>query len=951
MGILPRIRYLLETDPAATLEECLISLLIGIARHSPTCATAVIKCQRLIQTVVNRFTVKDSMEIHPSKIKSVTLLKVLAQSDEKNCIEFIKNGIFQNTTWHLYRKAFSIDQWVKSGRDYCKLESALMVEQLRFWKVCIQYGYCVSYFADIFPSLCLWLTPPTFEELFEKNILNEFASITKEAYLVLEALAKRLPKLYSQVAGDETTWCWSHVGPMVDLALKWVALKSNPYIHKFFEWKGLKLSDLSVSPLLWVISAVMRMLSSVLERVTPEDTISLRGSGGVVPWLPEFVPKIGLEIIKNGFLSFSGAKGIECGTDITGGGSFIEELCHLRHQNEYDTSLASVCCLHGLVRVVVSIDDLIQLAKTQTYTPSSQGYDYSSEAKILEDGIGKWSLVELKSVLITFMKLVASEWHNVQSIEMFGRGGPAPGVGLGWGASGGGFWSKTVLLAQTDAGLLAYLLEIFQIVPAEDPPAVEEMTFTMQTINSALGVCLTVGPRDRVIMEKALDFLLQVPVLKYLSLCISRLTHVNGGIKLFRWEYKEEDYLLFSKMLASHFRNRWLSVKKKFNAVAGNSSSHKKLKKGSATLDTIPKHLDTSSMAVQDHRCTSLVLEWAHQRLPLPTHWFLSPISTIHDSKQTDRSSASNIPNLVPEHADFLEVGKCGLFFLLGIEAMVSFLPTDVYSPVQSVPLIWKLHSLSMILLVGMGVLEEEKSRDVYEALQELYGQLLDKTRFSQSTKHSVEALRFQSEIHESYCTFIETFVEQFAAVSYGDLIYGRQVAFYLHRQVESPVRLAAWNALSNAHVLELLPPLEKCFAEAEGYLEPVEDDEGILEAYVKSWVSGALDRASTRGSITFTLALHHLSSFIFHPHCTSDKVLLRNKLVKSLLRDYSRKQQHEDPGLEELPGFYLQQSDRNHLSHFSVVDFDPTAAKRSLEVRVQDPGPEVSWSIEWVNE
>ncbi|KAK9287736.1 hypothetical protein L1049_016176 [Liquidambar formosana] len=286
-----------------------------------------------------------------------------------------------------------------------------------------------------------------------------------------------------------------------------------------------------------------------------------------------------------------------------------------------------------------------------------------------------------------------------------------------------------------------------------------------------------------------------------------------------------------------------------------------------------------------------------------------------------------------------------------------------------------------------MGVLEEEKSRDVYEALQELYGQLLDITRFSESTKRSVEALRFQSEIHESYSTFIETFVEQLAAVSYGDLIYGRQVAFYLHHQVESPVRLA-WNALSNAHVLELLPPLhcvwlggwkgggkgngegmknpflgkgnllslllfasenlpeaamdddqprytclklelttdsktepifveaswfathfdlsiidglhawicnalEKCFAEAEGYLEPVEDDEGILEAYVKSWVSGALDRASTRGSITFTLVLHHLSSFIFH-HCTSDKLLLRNKLVESLLRDYSRKQQHE---------------------------------------------------------
>ncbi|GMY38316.1 transcriptional elongation regulator miniyo [Fagus crenata] len=40
--------------------------------------------------------------------------------------------------------------------------------------------------------------------------------------------------------------------------------------------------------------------------------------------------------------------------------------------------------------------------------------------------------------------------------------------------------------------------------------------------------------------------------------------------------------------------------------------------------------------------------------------------------------------------------------------------------------------------------------------------------------------------------------------------------------------------------------PLEKCIAKAEGYLEPVEDNVGILEAYLKSWNSGALDRAAT---------------------------------------------------------------------------------------------------------
>ena len=66
----------MQTDPSAALEECIISILIAIARHSLTCADAIMKCQRLVQTVVDRFTTKELMEVNPSKIKSVILLRV-----------------------------------------------------------------------------------------------------------------------------------------------------------------------------------------------------------------------------------------------------------------------------------------------------------------------------------------------------------------------------------------------------------------------------------------------------------------------------------------------------------------------------------------------------------------------------------------------------------------------------------------------------------------------------------------------------------------------------------------------------------------------------------------------------------------------------------------------------------------------------------------------------------
>ena len=63
-----------------------------------------------------------------------------------------------------------------------------------------------------------------------------------------------------------------------------------------------------------------------------EDRINPHG--GVIPWLPKFVPKVGLKIVKNGILSFSATNILEhlaC--------SFIEALCHLRQQSNYYENL------------------------------------------------------------------------------------------------------------------------------------------------------------------------------------------------------------------------------------------------------------------------------------------------------------------------------------------------------------------------------------------------------------------------------------------------------------------------------------------------------------------------------------------------------------------------------------------------------------------------------------
>jgi RNA polymerase II-associated protein 1 len=207
-------------------------------------------------------------------------------------------------------------------------------------------------------------------------------------------------------------------------------------------------------------------------------------------------------------------------------------------------------------------------------------------------------------------------------------------------------------------------------------------------------------------------------------------------------------------------------------------------------------------------------------------HWILSAVCNTDDPKGT--FSASDNYNV--------DVSRAGLIFLLGLEAISA-------APCLRTPLVWKMHALSVSIRSSMDLLQEDRSRDIFHALQELYGQhlnrLCQKYNRPQYIKEdecveisaleedkqidSLDFLRFQEKIHGSYTTFVESLVEQFAGVSYGDVIFGRQVAIYLHRRVEPTIRLASWNALSNAYVLELLPPLDKCIGDMQGYLEPLE--------------------------------------------------------------------------------------------------------------------------------
>ncbi|KAL4195704.1 hypothetical protein AMTRI_Chr04g179630 [Amborella trichopoda] len=94
-----------------------------------------------------------------------------------------------------------------------------------------------------------------------------------------------------------------------------------------------------------------------------------------------------------------------------------------------------------------------------------------------------------------------------------------------------------------------------------------------------------------------------------------------------------------------------------------------------------------------------------------------------------------------------------------------------------------------MVFLKRNDILEEKQTRDTFKTLQDKYGQRLGKLRQRRpevvleneksSGVYSKKILYFVKEVHESYGSFIEIPIEQFSAVSYGDVPFGRQLGTY----------------------------------------------------------------------------------------------------------------------------------------------------------------------------
>lgn len=914
MGILPRIRYLLEVERLTSAEDSIFNILIALSRHSPAAADAVMKCPRLMDTI-RQLLVLDESLTWPARPKAIRLLKVLSIASKSNCIQLLNLGIFESSQHGLLRQGLTLGKPKRNqeGRSWVEL-----VESLDFWRICISYGLCIPCFSDFYPALLFWIATPVVRQPIQATLDVKDAILAEVSFHLLEALAGTLPILHGKEEVEMNTlnlspniWSWKFAIPIVENSLGWLSFDFAHSCTESLPWcdDGHNPSKLGTDTCLRIMASVLHFLSNVCERILEE------GSSGSL-WLPTFVPKLGLQLVKSGLLGFRNFD--------SGSSSLVK--CYLESKEKASGKylLEARNCLGGLVRLLKVLDRLLASVKVDKESNGACKIDeYLGAEEILKCGLILSAKEELMQLLRATGDDLIKKSGVLNMVDTSRRGGPTPGIGIGWGCQGGGHWSHQVLAAQIESTLVLELMELLNVKESPSEVLLHEYEDSSGPIESwkikvGFSVSLLASPChkdlvervccDIILNESSLYFYLKKtgPLLKKWFSKIEKdknLQEIQNHLdNLCR---KVED---IRHTLLQHVKSIWLCQKVKSTSAEGgfidekHAREYKSSKRGSI-LSTVPE--DSASMSASYDR-ESLAVEWAGQKLPLPSFWFWSPLlsnGNLTMGGDTDKTRCT-VSGLVS--ADIGEVIRHGLLLLFGLEALEEYSPPLGFK----VPVARKIHALSSIFVISDDVFLESSVSSMVGALQEMYMYQLDsnseekmaeidmKEQYApaeSAKKDVVQKLDFETLVDERYLSFLDKLTNQFASVSYGDLVFSRQVAIYLRRDVSESLRLRVWKSLESEHMLEFLPPLEKCCGPCTMYLYPTEESQELLKAYASAWASGALDRAIIRQSLSFSLAVSHVASYIFNKTDRDQMIASHKTFAKSFLLQLAQRSQFQE--------------------------------------------------------
>ncbi|KAG0570027.1 hypothetical protein KC19_6G133500 [Ceratodon purpureus] len=876
MDILTRIQYIFEREQLRSADENLLCVVIALSRHSPAAAKAVMKCPRLMDSIIQRFLLIDedlNGALRSAHTKAIQLLKILSQASAANCIRFAETGALQVAQCELYKQGFPLPSDPRLGEESFKGICATVVECLRLWRVCINHQIGIALFPDIYPTLCYWLAPLSCKEISSTNS-GDMLFLAQESYSLLERLAWTLPVLPTQ-GSIHVNWAWKTALPLVETASGWLSKDRISAVSKELITLASQSESGPQNPercfrmkLVATMASVFHFLGTVCEMFTESGS-----EASTKKSLHPVVNQLAIAVASNGLLTFRTGK--QCSTESPN--SLLEILLNLWEKVDEETAMTVSSCIHGLVRLLIVTDQLCQPFEDKTGLLA----EGSKESEILSRGLVSSADRELRDLLSFFGDVIL----DTEDLRLAGETQPAPGLGLGWGQVGGGVWSKRGLHVK---GVARLVMELLEVLPSskKDGDKTSTSAELMWRINCCLRIAAVFGPGDvDMVYRMCSNILLHPDTLASVFQCAdSTLKAEVGAVQNGSHHVYDE----ISKMLLEHYRKVWMCARPDKASTIRQGNYNKKLK--TSLIATKLSNLSEESAKLSESKsgmeglANDMVAEWAKQRLPLPPHYVFSPM-VINLSGLIDGTEKGNGPECkMLEDGKFVisqdkEIGmedaiERGAAWILGLEVLSQSLSTNDRNVFAAIPLVRKLHSLSSLFLLGGEMFLRSTLKNYVTGLQRLYGKLLDAP--------GLKALDFEGEVDGGYCTFVEALATKFSSSSSTDTGFARQVAVYLRQDVVSTIRLQTWQALARDQSLHRLPPLSDCCGDPSGYLSPPEKNNQMIEAFVSAWTSGALDAVDGKSSMASEIAIHHIAALFFEEGSATDKTFLR-EIAKTL--------------------------------------------------------------------
>lgn len=232
------------------------------------------------------------------------------------------------------------------------------------------------------------------------------------------------------------------------------------------------------------------------------------------------------------------------------------------------------------------------------------------------------------------------------------------------------------------------------------------------------------------------------------------------------------------------------------------------------------------------------------QKFPLPKDWPYFPILSLHKegkaSKQADKELVDQVTKTL-EWVILLEEMRPSVLSIVPVGERFCHI-SKVFLSASDAFLDPYVHSLlSNVLRYLMKYYKEMR---LQSSFYDLYGQLL----------------------------------EQFAAVSYGDSLFGQFLLVPLQQRQSNSLRKQVWS--EHAAVLRILStPLSELMFPFNELLEPCETDHSLLQNYLECLALGMVQENWC--PVLYKVALYHVSTFIKLHHGTTFAEQLRSKINK----------------------------------------------------------------------